>query len=275
MWLIVVPCLLLIIGLVTINYYFTNPFVLAGNYIVYSFEHHAINDVNPIDKNRSTKYLHVNSYQLKSKAILYADSLLERYSYYEQGDRQYINAYVGSHGIISSKYDPITSINHVYYYNSFVSLTTNYKYSDLASNPENVNSYANISRILSLDCSAARETSTDLMKIKNKQIKAGFAILMDPVSTNQSEDCYMHNCAPNEVYGATHSVSLKPNKHNYVFDKYLLNGDPYTNHTDKKKYWNYYYVFFFTVFGLIHIIIHQKHIHLTENECICLISIVI
>lgn len=244
-WLIVFPCLFLVIGLVTINYCFANPFAIIGNHIVYSFKHQPVNNANPIDKTRSTKYLHVNSYQLKSKATLYADSLLERYSYYAQGNSQYINAYVGSHGTISSEYDPIVPINRIHYYNRFIPLSTNYKYSDLVFNPQSINTYANISRILSLDCSAARETSTDLMKIKNKQIKAGFAILMDPLSTNQSEDCYMHNCAPNEVYGAAHSVSLKPNKHNYVFDKYLLKDDPYTNHTDKKKYWNYYYVFLF------------------------------
>ena len=49
----------------------------------------------------SADNLHIDSYTVKNINDMYTDSLLERNSYFSGSGTNFVNSYVGSHGIIS------------------------------------------------------------------------------------------------------------------------------------------------------------------------------
>ena len=57
-------------------------------------------DYEHLSKN-SADHLHIDSYTVKNINDMYTDSLLERNSYFSGSGTNFVNSYVGSHGIIS------------------------------------------------------------------------------------------------------------------------------------------------------------------------------
>lgn len=114
----------------------------------YSSQHHPINDVTPNIKyntlsKQANRALHIDSYTVKNKKQIYFDSLLERYSYYDVGDKNFVNSYVGSHGIVSFN-DPIVSVyakNKSFVHD--VAVSTGFKNSNFALNQTKLINYAN------------------------------------------------------------------------------------------------------------------------------------
>lgn len=130
-----------------------DAFILPAKNASYGKAHVSTNDPNPkIDYSKvpnaiRNKYLHIDSYTLKNKNQYFTDSLLERYSYFKQGNSNYINSYIGSHGIISPC-DPITlsikqSVLGGSTYATRTALSQNYKFSDWGADLDPIIDYAN------------------------------------------------------------------------------------------------------------------------------------
>lgn len=137
----------------------SDVFTLPSKNSEYAGRHAANNNPNPvIDYKKLSKltdnYLHIDSYQVKDKKQMYSDSLLERYSYFKNGNSNFINSYVGSHGVISDS-DPITNVQTqgVFsrdQYATRVALSTNYKFSQWNRELNPVIDYANYLRSYSV-----------------------------------------------------------------------------------------------------------------------------
>ena len=146
-------------------------------------------------------HLHVDSYDIKDNKRIYYDSLLERYSYYSDGNANLVNSYVGSHGVISPT-DKITSINGTLFNRSkaHIALSKSPQYSALNLDLWKLVDYTNRFRILniygSLRGSGGRNyddgKTYHLMKLHNAN------------DVGQDGDCifyFIRDCAPNECAG--------------------------------------------------------------------------
>lgn len=121
--------------------------LLCGCRRKYADSHASVNnpiaeiDYKRVPQSTRSKFLHIDSYTVKNKHDIYFDSLLNRYSYFKVGDTNFVNSYVGSHGIVSFK-DPIVSINKPFT-NKNVALSTSKRYSDYNRSTAPLVNYAN------------------------------------------------------------------------------------------------------------------------------------
>lgn len=194
---------------------------------MYLSKHKAINDPNPkIDYNKPTKAsqvgfaTHIDSFNVKDNKRIYFDSLLERYSYYDKvGNPDFVNSYIGSHGIISHD-DPILPV-HSHFSNKIpkgisfkntapylkqmktdnrnphpsLALSNSIQYSNLQLNNQKLIDYANKFRARNIN---ALESADGYMI--NGKYHAIIEPQVDPYADKQIQYYYIQDCAPSESY---------------------------------------------------------------------------
>lgn len=167
---------------------------------LYGLRHRSVNTVTPAISyeklpSLTKQHLHIDSFVLKNHSKLYGDSLLMRYNKSNVMNADYINSYIGSHGIISFN-DKIMPCS------SFLGLTSSYQNSNLALNPNYIIDYANISRI---DCFAHKINAHNLIN-KNIQLqdrrllKHHHAYVAEFVGTYAPDIFFSNDFAPSEAY---------------------------------------------------------------------------
>lgn len=186
----------------------------------YIQQHQAHSDPNPaidyehLSKN-SADHLHVDSYTVKNINDMYTDSLLERNSYFSGKNVSFVNAYVGSHGIVSFC-DPIISASSIYLpsYSRNIALNTGYGNSAWNLNKNYLVDYANrvrIRNIFNLYDSTTSDFDRNMwsvMKVNCGFLDYNIFANLNPTFyriTGSDYDYYdflfLKNCAPNETVG--------------------------------------------------------------------------
>lgn len=205
---------------------------------MYLSKHKAINDPNPkIDYNKPTKAsqvgfaTHIDSFNVKDNKRIYFDSLLERYSYYDKvGNPDFVNSYIGSHGIISHD-DPILPV-HSHFSNKIpkgisfkntesylkqmkkdnrnphpsFALSNSIQYSNLQLNNQKLIDYANKFRARNID---ALESADGYMI--NGKYHAIIEPQVDPYADKQIQYYYIQDCAPSESYDLNNFIRTTQN----------------------------------------------------------------
>lgn len=214
------------------------PLIQTPSSAMYLSKHKAINDPNPkIDYNKPTKAsqvgfaTHIDSFNVKDNKRIYFDSLLERYSYYDKvGNPDFVNSYIGSHGIISHD-DPILPV-HSHFSNKIpkgisfkntapylkqmkkdnrnphpsFALSNSIQYSSLQLSNQRLIDYANKFRARNLD---VLESADGYMT--NGKYHPIIHSSVYPDDDKQIEYYYIQDCAPSESFGLTDFV--KDNQH--------------------------------------------------------------
>lgn len=236
----------LIILIVGICLFFLLRNSLAGHKLLiqtpssamYLSKHEVINDPNPkIDYNKPTKAsqvgfaTHIDSFNVKDNKRIYFDSLLERYSYYDKvGNPDFVNSYIGSHGIISHD-DPILSVssnfsnkipkgisfkNTAPYLKQMkkdnrnphpnLALSNSIQYSNLQLNNQKLIDYANKFRARNID---VLESADGYMI--NGKYHAIIEPQVDPYADKQIQYYYIQDCAPSESYDLNNFIRTTQN----------------------------------------------------------------
>lgn len=214
------------------------PLIQTPSSTMYLSKYKAINDPNPkIDYNKPTKAsqvgfaTHIDSFNVKDNKRIYFDSLLERYSYYDKvGNPDFVNSYIGSHGIISHD-DPILPI-HSHFSNKIpkgisfkntapylkqmkkdnrnphpsFALSNSIQYSNLQLNNQKLIDYANKFRARNLD---ALESADGYMI--NGKYHAIIEPQVDPYADKQIQYYYIQDCAPSESYDLNNFIRTTQN----------------------------------------------------------------
>lgn len=161
--------------------------------------HKADNNPNPvidytsIPKNIRQKHFHIDSYVIRNKKDIYFDSLLERYSYYNQGNRNFVLSYSGSHGIISPTDELISTTSALQRPNlPCVALNRGAGYSDLNLRLSDIIDYANQFRILSIYRNSGKAHNTYSTSSRTFPIYSGYS--------GDYNFYYITDCAPSESY---------------------------------------------------------------------------
>lgn len=214
------------------------PLIQTPSSAMYLRRHKAINDPNPkIDYNKPTKAsqvrfaTHIDSFNVKDNKRIYFDSLLERYSYYDKvGNPDFVNSYIGSHGIISHD-DPILPV-HSHFSNKIpkgisfkntapylkqmkkdnrnphpsLALSNSIQYSNLQLNNQKLIDYANKFRVRNID---ALESADGYMT--NGKYHAIIEPQVDPYADKQIQYYYIQDCAPSESYDLNNFIRTTQN----------------------------------------------------------------
>lgn len=162
---------------------------------IYFNQHKSINNVAfKQDSNVNQNHLHINSYTVKDKNAIYADSLLTRYSNLGTGNRRYIDSYSGSHGVILYT----DGMHHV---SNQVLFNTGLGYTDYNQKLSSIINYANKSRILAIHNKLWHHSPT--YEFSNEYLQ------MSPRAIDTFSDDDIHknvtlikNIAPSESYGS-------------------------------------------------------------------------